>query len=207
MFAEWTAACAADDPTIVVPWADPAGSAHFIDLRTEPFEIAEIAEAENYPALRRALNALNSSGSAFLTSKCDVWTMYAEEGAEKLEAMRLDLDLADDEIAFGFGSYIDILWRERAVFASAHVSSGRLDRLVRRAVKLPHAEAAFEAVLRPALIDLHGTLEGFGATLYVTAVAGDPETALRRWEAALEGVVGLLRERDHALPPGSATID
>ncbi len=211
MFAEWTAECAADDPMIVVPWADPKGSAHFIDLRAEPFDIAELPEAENYPALRRALNSLNAPGSAFLTSKCDVWTLSPEDGGEKLEALRLELDVGDEDAAFGFASYIDVLWRERTVFASAHRSSGRLDRLVRRASKLSHAEAAFEAVLRPAIADLDrhpgGALEGFGATLYVTAIAADPETAMRRWEAALEAMVHLLRERDHALPPGSATID
>ena len=207
MFAEWTAECAADDPLILVPWADPDGSARYVDLRTEPFDIAEIPEAENYPALRRALHSLNASGSAFLTSKCDVWTLSPEDGGEKLEVLRLELDLSDEDVAFGFSSYIDVLWRERNIFASAHRSSGRLDRLVRRASKLPHAEAALEAVLRPAVADLRGALEGFGATLYVTAIAADPETAMRRWEAALEAVVHLLRERDHALPPGSATID
>ena len=211
MYAEWTAECAADNPMILVPWADPDGSAHFVDLRAEPFDIADVAEADSYPALRRALSSLNASGSAFLTSKCDVWTLSPESGGEKLESLRLDLDVADEDAAFGFASYIDVLWRERAVFASAHMSSGRLDRLVRRASKLPHAEAAFEAVLRPAIADLNkgqsGALEGFGATLFVTAIAGDPETAMRRWEAALEAMVNLLRERDHALPPGSATID
>ena len=73
---------------------------------------------------------------------------------------------------------------------------------------MPHLEVSFEAVLRPAVVDSRGgTLEGFGATLYVTAAALDPETAMRRWEAALEAVVHLLREREHALPVGSATID
>ncbi len=216
MYAEWSAACGTDDPIVVVPWADPAGGAHFVDLRAEPFDIAEISEAEDHPALRRALRSLNASGSGFFTSKCDAWTLSPEEGGEKLEAMRLDLDLLDEEASFGFGSYIDILWRERSIFASAHQASGRLDRLVRRAVRLPHAEAALEAVLRPAVIAERGenngpaprgALEGFASTLYVTAVAGDPETAGKRWEAALEAVVDLLREREQALPPGSATID
>ena len=212
MHAEWAAACAADDPVIVVPWSDPDGSAHFVDLRAEPFDIAEIPEADSYPALRRALRSLNASGSAFLTCKCDLWMLYPEEGGEKLEALRLNLDLSDEEVGFGYESYIDVLWRDRSVFASAHVATERLDRLVRRAAKLPHAEAAFEAILRPAVYALGdpatgGALEGFGATLYVTGVAADPETAQRRWEAALEAVVHLLRERDHALPPGSATID
>ena len=213
MHAEWTAACGTDDPVIVIPWSDPDGSARFIDLRAEPFDVAEIPEAEDYPALRRALRSLNGTRSAFLTSKCDAWTLSPEEGGEKLESMRQELDLTDEETAFGFGSYIDVLWRERAVFASPHLATERLDRLVRRASKMPHAETSFEAVLRPAIVDLHGdtsqrsALEGFGATLYLTAVALDPETAIRRWEAALEALVHLLREREHALPVGSATIE
>ncbi|MGI4829326.1 MAG: hypothetical protein ACRYFU_14205 [Janthinobacterium lividum] len=207
MLAEWTAECGTDDPVIVVPWSDPDSGAHFVNLRIEPFDLAEISEAENYPALRRALRALNGARSAFLTSKCDAWVLYPELGGEKLEALRMELDLTDDEVAFGFASYIDVLWRERSVFASPHIATERLDRLIRRSAKLPHGEVSFEAVLRPAIIELNGTSEGFGATLYVTAVAADPETAMRRWEAALEAVVHLLRQRDQALPPGSATID
>lgn len=207
MLAEWTAACGSDDPLIVVPWSDPGGPTRFIDLRAEPFELVDVREAEDHPAIRRALQSLNAPRSAFLTSKCDAWTLSPEEGGEKLEALRLELDLPGDEAAFGFGSYIDVVWRERTIFASAHLASERLDRLMRRAAKLPHTEAATEAVLRPAVVEFRAALEGFGATLYVTAVAADPETAVRRWESALEAVVHLLRERDHALPPGSATID
>jgi hypothetical protein len=207
MLAEWTAECREDDPVILVPWADADSGAHFVNLRAEPFELAEISEAEAHPALRRALRSLNAPRSPFLTSKCDAWTLYAETGAEKLEAMRLELDLADEDVAFGFASYVDVLWRERSVFASAHRASERLATLTRRASRLPHFEAAFEAVLRPALVDLNGALEGFGGTLYITAVAADPDTALRRWEAALDAVVHLLREREQDMPPGSATID
>lgn len=207
MFAEWTAACGADDPAMVVPWSDPGGTARFLDLRAEPFDLGEVAEADQYPSLRRALRSLNAPRSPVFTSKCDVWTLSPEDGGEKLESLRLELDLDDDEVAFGLSGYIDVLWRERAVFASAHVATGRLARLARRAARLPHAEAAFEAVLRPAVVDLRGPLEGFGATLYVTAVAGDPATAQSRWEAALDSLVALLREREQAIPPGSATID
>ena len=192
---------------MVVPWADPDGSARFLNLRAEPFDVAEVAETDQYPALRRALRSLNAARSPVFTSKCDVWTLSPEEGGEKLELLRLELDLDDAEVAFGLSSYIDVLWRERTVFASPHVASERLARLTRRAARLPHAEAAFEAVLRPAVVDFQGPLEGFGATLYVTAVAADPETAVRRWEAALESLVALMREREQAPPPGSATID
>ena len=179
----------------------------FIDLRADPFGVDEIPEAEAYPALGRALRALNGTTSGFLTAKCDVWTLYPEVAAERLESLRLELDVADEDVAFGMACYIDLLPRERRLFASAHVATDLLARLARRATRLPHPQAALELTLRPALVDLTAPLEGYSATLYLTAVAADPETALRRWEAALEDTVHLLREREWAVPPGSATID
>ncbi len=207
MLAEWTAACGPDDPVLVVPWSDPATGARFVNLRTDPFDVAEIAEAEAYPALRRALRSLNAANSAFLTAKCDAWTLYPEVAAEQLELLRLELDLADEDVAFGMASYIDLLPRERSLFASAHVATDRLARLSRRALRLAHPYGKLELTLRPAVADLKAPLEGYSATLYLTAVAADPETAARRWEAALEDTVHLLREREWAVPPGSATID
>ena len=82
-----------------------------------------------------------------------------------------------------------------------------MDRIVRRAQRLPHREAALECVLRPALLDLTGPLEGFSITLYVTALGPDAATAHRRWELALEDVVTLLRSRELEPARGSATID
>ena len=207
MLADWTAACGPDDPVLVVPWSDAESGAHFVNLRAEPFDIAEIAEADGYPAMRRALRSLNATTSAFFTAKCDIWTMYPEVAAVELEALRLELDLADDEVAFGVGSYIDLVPRERSLFASAHVATDRLSRISRRAARLSHSHASLELTLRPAMVDLKAPLEGYSATLYLTAVAADPDTAARRWEAALEDVVHLLREREWAVPPGSATID
>lgn len=207
MLAEWTAACGPDDPVLVVPWSDPSSGAHFVNLRVDPYDLAEVSEAENNPALRRALRSLNADRSAFLTAKCDTWTLYPEEGGDKLEALQLELDILDDESGFGHASYIDLLPRDRAVFASAHICSDRVDRMIRRANRLPHDFVALEAVVRPAVVELKGTLEGYSITLYLTALAADPDTAARRWEAALEDVVHLLREREWAVPPGSATID
>lgn len=207
MLADWTAACGPDDPVLVVPWSDPATGAHFVNLRANPFDLPEIAETDSYPMLRRALRSLNASSSAFLTAKCDAWTLYAETGGETLEALRLELDLDDEDAAFGMASYIDLLPRERTLFASAHRCTDLLSRLVRRAARLQHPYAALELTLRPALADLTSPLEGYSATLYITGVAADPETASRRWEAALEDTVNLLREREWAVPVGSATID
>jgi hypothetical protein len=209
MLADWSAECSTDAPTVVVPWHDPNSEARFIDLRAEPYDIAEIPEAEHYPALGRALRALNETRSPLLTSKCDAWALKLddEEHATTLEALRLELALDPDQTHYGFSSYIDLLWRERAVFASAHHQQDRLDRIVRRAQKLPHSEAALECVLRPAVLDLTSPLEGYATTVYVTALGRDADAAMHAWSAALEDVVHLLRSKELELARGSATID
>ena len=216
MHAEWTAECSADDPMLVVPWADlqpgsqhdsPQPGMHFVNLRDEPYSIAEIPEADRYPDLARALRALNANRSPFLTAKCDAWPISPRDGATELEAMRKELMLFEDEATYAFTSYIDLLWRERAIFASAHQQQDRLDRIARRAAKLPHAESMLQCVLRPAMVDLGSPLEGFATTLYVTALASDAEIANRRWASALEDVVDLLRSREFEVNRTSATID
>ena len=204
MLADWSAECSADDPHLVIPWSDPNSHAHFVNLREDPYDIAEIPEAEHYPALGRALRALNATRSPFLTAKCDAWSLAASDPA--LESLRLELDLDPDHIHFGFASYIDLIWRERAVFASAHHQQDRLDRIIRRAQKLSHPQAALECILRPAMLDLSGALEGFAITLYVTALGPDADTASQNWAAALEDVVHLLRSRDLEPARGSVTI-
>jgi hypothetical protein len=207
MLSEWNAECSPDSPTLVVPWADANSTARFIDLRAEPYDIAEIPEAELQPTLGRALRSLNATRSPLLTAKCDAWTLTPANDTETLEALRLELMLAEEDALYGFASYIDLIWRERSVFASAHQQQDRLDRIVRRAQKLPHNEAALECVLRPAFLDLNSPLEGFAVTLYITALGPEPEIAHRRWELALEDIVTLLRSKELEPQRGSATID
>src|ERR1700759_4745098 len=117
MLSEWNAECSADSPTLIVPWADANSGAHFVDLRAEPYDIAEIHEAELHPALGRALRSLNATRSPFLTAKGDVWTM---DDPEAREALRLELLIDEVDAQYGFASYIDLIWRDRSVFASAH---------------------------------------------------------------------------------------
>jgi hypothetical protein len=223
MLSEWTAECSHDAPTLIVPWFEdqsagpsesssgphinPGTGARFFDLRANPYDIAEITEAEHNPTLARALRSLNATRSPYLTAKCDTWTLPGSDQAETLEALRIELMLPEEDALHGFASYIDLLWRERSVFASAHQQQDRLDRIVRRAQRLPHPETALECVLRPAFLDLSGPLEGFAVTLYLTALGPDTETAHRRWELAMDDIVALLRSKDLEAARGSATID
>ena len=195
MLTDWNAACGPDDPVLVVPWASPDGLLQWVDLREDPYAVNEIPEGEDYPALLAALRALNGSRSPVFTAKCDVWTMDAEE----LEAMRDEL-LLDEEVATaGLASYIDLLWRDRAIFASRHRMEQMLHRLDRMFTELPYSLAAAELTMRPAVLDLEGTVaEGFAITLYAKGVGVDEAEAAQRWDEALRAITAAFRSRELA---------
>ncbi len=195
MLSEWSVECAAEDPVLVVPWSDPDSSAHFVDLRENPYDLDHLPEAEQNPPLMQALRSLNAARSPVFTAKCDAWRLDADD----LETLRIELDLTPDEAPAGFASYIDLLCRERSLFASFHQQEQLLSRITRRASALDHPNALLDCVIRPALIDLTGPQEGFAISLYVKALGPDADTAWAIWAAALESVVTLLRSKDLAL--------
>ena len=198
MLSEWSAECSADDPVLVVPWSDPSdstGNRRFIDLRENPYDLDHLPEAERFPPLMHALRALNAPRSAVFTAKCDAWPLDEEE----LAGLRADLDIIAEEALAGFVSYIDILWRERSLFASFHLLEQMLHRLTRHAAPLEHPYAMLDCILRPAMVDLAaGPQEGFAVSLYIKAVGHDAASAEEHWAAALDAVVALLRSKDLA---------
>lgn len=195
MLSEWSAECGADDPVLVVPWSSPDGLLHWVDLRDNNDALDSIAEADEYPALLASLRALNGTRSPVYTAKCDAWPMDANE----LEATRLDLIMDAEVAGAGFISYIDLMWRERAVFTSRPRMEGMLYRLDRLVGDLPHAMAKLECVVRPAVVELDGAVaEGFAMTVYVKALGVDEKEAGERWDAALRAVSVLLRSRELA---------
>jgi hypothetical protein len=198
MLSEWSVECSADDPVLVVPWSDPSdstGNRRFIDLRENPYDLDHLPEAEHYPPLMHALRALNAARSPVFTAKCDAWPLDAEE----LDALRENLDVSADEGPAGFGSYIDILWRDRSIFASFHLQEQMLHRLTRHTAPLHHPYAQLDCIIRPAMVDLTGPQEGFAVSLYVKAAGHSEQAAEENWASALDAVVALLRSRDLAL--------
>jgi hypothetical protein len=197
MLSEWSAECSADDPVLVVPWSDPSdstGNRRFIDLRENPYDLDHLPEAALYPPLMHALRALNAARSPVFTAKCDAWQLDAEE----LDTLRLDLSLPAEESPAGFGSYVDILWRERSLFASFHLQEQMLHRLTLQAAPLDHPYAMLDCVIRPAILDLTGPQEGFAISLYVKALGHDAQSSEENWASALDAVVALLRHKDLA---------
>jgi hypothetical protein len=199
MLVEWSVECAADDPVLVVPWSDPAdptGNRRFIDLREDPYELDHLEEAAQYPALLHALRALNATRSPVFTAKCDAWLLDENE----LDHLRLTLDQIAEDTPAGFTSYIDILWRERSIFASFHQHEQVIHRIHRHSATLDHPFAMVDCIIRPALLDLTTPQEGFAVSLYVKALGHDQKTAQENWVAALDAIVAVLRSRALALP-------
>ena len=197
MLSEWSVACSADDPVLVVPWSDPSdptGNRRFVDLRENPYDLDHLPEAVQHPALMHALRALNAARSPVFTAKCDAWLLDPDE----LVQLRLELDLIAPDAPSGFGSYIDILWRERSIFASFHQQEQMLHRLSRHAALLHQPYAMLDCVLRPALVDLTGPQEGFAISLYLKAAGHEARAAEENWTVALELIVPLLRSREFA---------
>lgn len=193
MLSEWTAECGTDDPVLVVPWSSPDGSLAWVDLRDDPDALDHVHEADEHPALLAALRALNGTRSPVFTAKCDIWTMDVDE----LAAMQADLLLEPDQAQSGITCYIDLLWRERSVFASRARTEQMLYRLDRLAGELPQTLSKLEWIVRPAVLDLDGSVrEGYAVTLYVKAVGTDEQEAHDRWDAALRGATTLMRARE-----------
>ena len=192
MLFDWSAACSADDPVLVVPWHDAASGLHFVNLREDPDALDSIAEAEQFPALLQSLRALNGARSPLFTAKCDVWTADAEE----LAVIALELQVEPESAVAGQVSYFDLLCRDRALFTSFHQQQHLLGRMERRLAALDQPLALAEAVVRPALLDFTAPQEGFCVSLYLKAVGPDAAAAGETWANALAAVTTVLRSRE-----------
>ena len=196
MLAEWSAECSAEDPVLVVPWKDPDGNAAFVDLRANPYDFDAIPEAERNPPLMQALRALNATRSPVFTAKCDAWVLDGDE----VSSLRLQLDTpgedAGADLAFGFASYIDLVWRERTRFTSFHRHEQMLGRLCRLATAVDRPAAALDCIVRPAVVDLEGAQEGYAVSLYMKALGHSAQEAWEEWAGALDAVVGLVRGKE-----------
>jgi hypothetical protein len=193
MLSEWSAECSADDPVLVVPWSDPSdASRKFVDLRENPYDLDHLPEAERYPPLMHALRALNATRSPVFTAKSDAWPLDPDE----LEALHIHIGVEANEAPAGFANYIDLLARDRSLFASFHLQEQLLRRLTRHAESLHHPFAMLDCIIRPAMIDLKGPQEGFALSLYIKALGHDTATADQNWASALDAVVSLLRSKE-----------
>ena len=144
MDSDWTVACAADDPEVVIPWSGKDSSLRFVDLRHSPEALLEIPEAADYPCIAAALDRWNQPDTKLFTAKCDVWSYPAKLFDAE--------DLA--EFAFARGSYIDLLSSNTAMFSSFERGERQLRAWTEMSRSIDAPAARTEWTLRPARIFL-----------------------------------------------------
>ena len=170
MEADWAAEIGPDLPVIEADWPG------LLDLRSDPKAVESIPEAAEYPAVREVLLQLNAPESPARTTKCDVWTL----GAEEIDPLEFGWE-SGAELG-GLACYIDVVAMDPEVFASFE----RHEAWARRAVKeMRDARAGpgrVDLVIRAARAT--GS-DGFAMTLYAAGCGPDPHSAEASWAAAL----------------------
>ncbi|MHB1021290.1 MAG: hypothetical protein ACYC46_01635 [Acidobacteriaceae bacterium] len=190
MYSDWSVELGADAAVLSVPWHDATGQLAYINLRTHPEQISLVPEAVQHPMLAQALLALNEPRSGITTAKCDVWPLDADDVAACADL--LDLLHKPDHPHFGYGSYIDILFREEAIFTSYDEHMQILPAITRAAGALDLPEATMELVLRLCTLGDGSALTGYATSVYTYGVGATAELAYRNWSEALAAVTGLL---------------
>lgn len=162
MEADWAAEIGPDLPIIDADWPG------LIDLRHHPEDVNQISEAAQHPALRDALLRLNAPESPVRTSKCDVWTLDADE------IDPLEFGCALNQQLVGVACYVDLLAVNAAVFGSFAQHEQWAAAAVRTMRQTHSAPGRVDLVIRAA----HAAgRDGFGLTLYAAGCGVDPDAA------------------------------
>lgn len=176
MQADYSIELTAEDPTLALPWNDPAGRWCYVDLRRHPEEVSALEEVKTFPELREFLVAVNSASSNLQSAKCDAW--FSQE-------------MTEEDAPFGaackFGSYVDVAFHQRAVQASFPMHEAFAFRLVELMKRAPELPAAMEIIVRRAHFeDTPGQVrEGYYFTVYVYGYGEDEAEARQSCGIAL----------------------
>lgn len=172
MEADWEFEIGGDAPVIDAAWDG------YVDLRSHPNRVREIAETRQLPPLADTLLRLNAPGSPLATSKCDVWQPDAFDAYE--------LDARPEEAKQALACYVDLLPRSGQQWAApervADCCRAWTARL--QAVSLSSCRADF--IVRRAWIT--STRESFGVTAYLTACGKTVHAAQAAMTAALSAL-------------------
>ncbi len=191
MHVDWTVACAAADPWVVVPWSRKDETICYIDLRAAPERLEQIPEAAQYPCIAKALRRWNQPDTALFTAKCDIWNYPAK------------LFDAEDLPGFDYarGSYIDLLPIDPEFFSSfaACERQLRIWTEIARSIELPASRCEWilrpsrimPSHLQPSAIAATKSLsrDGFATSLYVWGYGSSQQSAVSAWAAALESLI------------------
>jgi hypothetical protein len=160
-------------------WID-ADWAGFVDLRSRPEAIGEIAEAVESSVLRDVLVAVNGASSMVFSVKCDVW----ELGRGEIDPLEFDGGVAD--AGFGMASWIDLIARSAELFGSFEEHEAWVRRATDRLRTVAVRCGRVDLVIRSAVV---GGRDGFGVTLYVAGCGVDTGAARTAWERILLAAV------------------
>lgn len=187
MEADFSVELGPDAPALELPWQDPDGQVHYVELYCEcgdrdslASKVDRIPEARQFPALRQFLIDVNSQSSAWQTAKCDVWTdkTAPEEnlyGAGFTHNSYVDLALATPNAALR--SNLDIHYcaaRELAKMMEANEAQDAYAEIVVR-------RCYFHCTDDPDESD-----DGYCLTLFLNAYGAAPEAAATCWASTMK---------------------
>lgn len=99
MYVDWGIELGRDDAALALPWSSEDGACRYLDIRSDPSLIDQIAEANAYPELRAFLLRLNAPDSELQSAKCDAWLTQEINPEEQLF-----------NATWKLGSYVDLLF-------------------------------------------------------------------------------------------------
>jgi hypothetical protein len=172
-------------PALEIPWLDPAGLLHYVELRGgigSNIErlIERVPEARQFPALRKFLIEVNSQ-SAWQTAKCDVWCDETEAsenlyGAGFTQSCYVDIVLAEPaNLRFSLEAH-ERAAKELAAALDAHEELTSFAEIVVR-------RCYFHRVLDPAESDA-----GYCLTLFLIGYGSTPAAAAECWTNTVDVV-------------------
>ncbi len=185
MQADFAVELGADDETLEMPWAAPAGGPRYYDVKRHPELLVDVAEAYSAPEIRQFLCAVNAPASTLETTKCDLWSSTEMNAEEEI---------------FGathkFGSYVDLLFSDpssRFSFDQHEQLAKLLTGLLKRTPEVP---AAAEFLIRRCYYhDEKGIRAGFYITFYVFGYGGDEVQSRQCWAIGLKLAENAIRSQ------------
>lgn len=178
-----------DDPTLEIPWSDPAvPGRHYINLKGNLAVIDNLEECKRYPALGGLLRQANAVHSPFGTVKCDVW------GTEELTEEERDFGLPHK-----VGSYVDLLF-ERAELNASLETNLRLAQSIAVQLRSVRLSAEVEICARRCLLHPEERW-GYYLTVFTHAYGATPQTAEQEWTLATEALRKALGEAARLFEP------
>jgi hypothetical protein len=170
MECDWEIEIASDAPVIDATWEG------YVDLRTNPERVTDVAETAQFPALIEALLRLNNASSPVWTAKCDVWPL------EVFDPDELDSDRDSSESALG--CYIDVLQSDGQVWSTHDAIANWCRRLCLNMRGRPLRDCRADIIVRRAC--KQGESMGLGITAYLSACGPTPIEAAKALSNALK---------------------